>query len=209
MYLAFKRLLDVTVSVIGMLFVSPVFLLIAVAIKLESPGPVFFVQKAVGRGGREFRLLKFRSMVPGSQDDLHKSDLQRNYRIATATSCDSKGRPVFKMALADRSRITRVGRILRRTSLDELPQLWNVLVGDMSLVGPRPALPWEVELYDERERRRLSIRPGLTGLYQVTARNHVDVREMIRIDLEYVRKRSAWLDLELLIRTPRAMFNGM
>ncbi len=209
MYPISKRVLDVCVSASCILLLWPLFLLIAVAIKLDSIGPIFFVQNAIGRNGKVFKLLKFRSMRPGSQDDRHKVSLRHNYFAAKATSHDVDGRPIFKMAMTDTSRITRVGTILRRSSFDELPQFFNVLTGDMSLVGPRPALPFEIELYDEMERQRLAVKPGMTGLYQVTARNRVDVRQMIRIDLEYVSKRSLLFDCILLLRTPRVMFNGI
>ncbi len=204
-----KRFLDVISSVTLLVLSTPLLVLIAVAIKLESAGPVLFVQKAVGLNGREFRLLKFRSMKPGSRDQLHLADLERNIRQSAPTALDSDGRPIFKTALSDANRITCIGRIIRRTSLDELPQLWNVLVGDMTMVGPRPSLPSEVALYNEAQRQRLAVKPGITGLYQVTARNRVPVPEMIRIDLEYARTRSFWLDFKLLVRTPRAMFDGL
>lgn len=208
-YLLCKRALDVVVSVTLLVALAPLGLLIAILIKLDSSGPALFVQTAVGLKGQEFRLLKFRSMLSGSQDATHRADLVRNIQRKTPTTYDEQGRPVFKTALANSTRITRAGRCLRRTSLDELPQLWNVLVGDMSLVGPRPSLPWEAELYDDSQRGRLDVKPGITGLYQVTARNRVPIEEMVRIDLEYVRRRSLWMDMKLLARTPMAMFTGL
>jgi lipopolysaccharide/colanic/teichoic acid biosynthesis glycosyltransferase len=204
-----KRGLDVLVSAALLAALAPLGALIAILIKLDSSGPVLFVQRAVGLNEREFRLLKFRSMIPGSQDAIHRADIARNVRQKTPTTYDEQGRPVFKTAMANTARITRVGRILRRTSLDELPQLWNVLVGDMSLVGPRPSLPWEFELLDPAQRARLEVKPGMTGLYQVTARNRVPVAEMIRIDLDYVRRRSFFMDMKLLARTPLAMLKGL
>jgi lipopolysaccharide/colanic/teichoic acid biosynthesis glycosyltransferase len=197
------------VSATLLVVLAPLGLLIAIIIKLDSRGPALFVQKAIGLKGREFRLLKFRSMMPGSQDATHRADLVRNVQRKTPTTYDEQGRPVFKTAMTNSARITRAGRILRRTSMDELPQLWNVVVGEMSLVGPRPSLPWEVELYDDSQRGRLDVKPGMTGLYQVTERNRVPVEEMIRIDLEYVRRRSFWMDMKLLARTPMAMFTGL
>lgn len=204
-----KRALDVVVSAILLVALAPLGVLIAILIKLESRGPVLFVQRAIGFKGREFRLLKFRSMLPCSQDATHRADVVRNIQQRTPTTYDERGRPVFKTAMVNSSRITRVGRILRRTSMDELPQLWIVLTGDMSLVGPRPSLPWEVELYDDAQRGRLDVKPGITGLYQVMARNRVPVEEMIRIDLEYVSRRTLWMDVKLLARTPVAMFKGL
>jgi lipopolysaccharide/colanic/teichoic acid biosynthesis glycosyltransferase len=208
-YGVLKRLFDVLVSGTLLILFAPLWLLIALLIKLDSRGPVFFVQRAVGKDGRQFRMLKFRSMKPDSQDALHRADVVRNLKQKAPTAHDDQGRPVFKTALVDRTRITRMGNILRRTSLDELPQLWNVFVGEMSLVGPRPSLPWEVALYETWQRERLKVKPGMTGLYQITARNRVAVEEMVRIDIEYVRRRSLWFDLMLLARTPAAMFTGI
>jgi lipopolysaccharide/colanic/teichoic acid biosynthesis glycosyltransferase len=133
----------------------------------------------------------------------------RNYSEGRATAVDEQGRPVFKTAFVDASRITRVGAFLRRSSLDEAPQFWNVLRGEMSVVGPRPALPYEAELYDEGQRRRFSVKPGLTGLYQVSARNRVPIGEMVRLDLEYAERQSLWLDLIIMAKTPVAMFSGI
>jgi len=204
-----KRMLDLAVSLAAIVLLAPVWLLIALLIKLDSPGPVFYTQKAIGLGGREFRLVKFRSMLPDSQRADHQTDLIRNFRQGTPTAYDDEGRPIFKTALVDGKRITRMGRLLRRSSLDEVPQLWSILVGDMSVVGPRPSLPWEAELYDECQRRRFDAKPGLTGLYQVTARNRVSIAEMIRIDLDYIQRQSLWLDLAILVKTPNAMFKGL
>jgi lipopolysaccharide/colanic/teichoic acid biosynthesis glycosyltransferase len=208
-YSVVKRVVDLAVSGVLLVSLGPVWLVIAILIKLDSPGPVFFVQPAIGLNGRTFRLIKFRSMRPGSQDESHRADIERNLKLKSPTGYDAKGRPVFKTAISDRNRITRVGRMLRKTSLDELPQLWNVFAGHMSLVGPRPSLPWEAELYDEWQRERFDVKPGMTGLYQVTARNRVPIEEMIRIDLDYARRRSLWLDIKLLAKTPAAMFHGI
>lgn len=209
MYPISKRLLDIVISSSLLLLLAPFLVVIALAIKLDSSGPILFVQKVVGLSGCEFMLLKFRTMHPGSQDKLHRADIERNVRNQIPTQVDSRGQPIFKTAFCNSKRITRLGRLLRRTSVDELPQLWNVLIGDMSLVGPRPSVPWEVALYSETQRRRLLVKPGMTGLYQVTKRNRVPVDEMIRIDLEYGLKCSLWMDLKLLARTPFAMFNGL
>jgi lipopolysaccharide/colanic/teichoic acid biosynthesis glycosyltransferase len=148
-------------------------------------------------------------MHVGSQRADHRADIVRNLQQETPTAFDKNGNPVFKTALVDGKRITRVGRTLRHSSLDELPQLWSVFVGDMSLVGPRPSLPWEAALYTEEQNGRFAVKPGMTGLYQVTARNRVSIGEMIRIDLQYVRSRSLWLDLKILAKTPVAMFKGL
>ncbi len=208
-YEAIKRLLDLVVSTAVMALLSPLFAAIALAIKLDSAGPIFFVQDVVGKDGNVFRMPKFRSMHPGSNNRAHEACLARNVLQSAAPMIDNSGRPIFKTALLNAKNITRVGRLLRKTSLDELPQLWCVVVGDMSLVGPRPSLPTEVALYQDWQLERLTVRPGLTGLYQVEARNCVPVEEMVRLDVQYVRKRSLALDLAILVRTPLAMFKGM
>src|SRR4051812_21161151 len=156
LYPGMKRVLDVLLTLVLLVVASPVFLLIALALMLESSGPLFYVPRVVGFGGKEFALYKFRSMLPGS-DVEHRAMVEQNFREQTAAASDAAGRPVFKTALAEPGRITAVGRWLRKTSLDELPQLWNVLKGDMSLVGPRPALPYEAALYDDYQRLRFSV----------------------------------------------------
>jgi lipopolysaccharide/colanic/teichoic acid biosynthesis glycosyltransferase len=208
-YEAVKRLLDVIVSVLLLVLFAPVFVIVAVAIKLDSAGPVLFAQTVVGLHGRQFRMRKFRSMHPGAQDETHRGYLSRNVLANAAVATDGAGKPIFKTAMLNPARITRVGRLLRRTSLDELPQLWSVLVGDMSLVGPRPSIPMEVSLYEPWQRERLVVKPGLTGLYQIVARNRVPVEEMVRLDIKYIRSRSIAVDLLILLKTPVAMFNGM
>jgi len=204
-----KRMLDLLISAAFLLLLLPIWLLIAILIKLDSRGPVLFTNIVVGRGGRRFTLYKFRSMHPASNRDDHRQDVVRNYAEGRATAVDDKGMPIFKTALVDASRITRVGKFLRRSSLDEAPQFWNVLRGEMSVVGPRPALPYEAELYDEAQRRRFLVRPGLTGLYQVSARNRVPISEMLRLDLEYADRQSLWLDILIMAKTPVAMFSGI
>lgn len=208
-YFFCKRLLDLVFSAVLLVALAPAWVIIALLIKLDSRGPVLFTQSAVGQHGDEFRLLKFRTMRPGSQQADHRADVLRNMRNNTPTAHDSEGRPIYKTALVDNTRITRVGRYLRKSSLDELPQLWSVFVGEMSLVGPRPALQWEAALYTPEQRRRFEAKPGMTGLYQVTARNRVPIAEMICIDLDYLIQRSLCLDLKLLAKTPFAMFSGL
>jgi len=206
-YTAAKRCLDIVLSIVMLAFSAPVWLFIAALIKWDSVGPVFFVNRAVGQNGKEFLLYKFRSMRCLVPSDVERNDVLRNLFERKPTMYrDSK--PVFKTALSS-GRITRVGRFLRRTSLDELPQLWNILRGDLSFVGPRPSLPDEVALYENWQKQRLFVPQGLTGLYQVTARNRVAIDEMIRIDLAYVRTRSFWLDFKILCKTPFAMFSGL
>lgn len=208
-YRFIKRTLDLLISVAFLFLLLPLWLLIAVLIKLDSRGPVVFSNRVVGKDGRNFTLYKFRSMRPASNQDDHRLDVKRNLLEGRPTTEDDKGRPVFKTALVDASRITRVGKFLRRTSLDEAPQFWNVLRGEMSVVGPRPALPYEAELYDQAQRRRFAVKPGLTGLYQVSARNRVPISEMVRLDLEYAERQSLGLDLLIMAKTPMAMFSGI
>ena len=182
---ALNRALDVAGAGALLLASSPVLGVAALAIKLEDGGPVLYRQIRVGQDGRDFELLKLRTMVVGAE------------RQGAGFAVD-RGDP----------RITRVGRILRRLSIDELPQLWNVLRGDMSLVGPRPTLRYQVERYDERQRRRLDVKPGLTGWAQVNGRAALPWDERIELDLWYVEHRSLWLDLKILARTPLALFRG-
>jgi exopolysaccharide biosynthesis polyprenyl glycosylphosphotransferase len=190
-----KRLFDVVSASGALVLLSPVFAAIALAIKLDSPGPVVYRSWRVGEGGRLFRFLKFRSMVQGA--DAIRESLQHLNEVDG---------PVFKMARDPR--ITRVGAFLRRTSLDELPQLWNVLSGDMSLVGPRPPLEEEVLQYEPWQLRRLSVRPGLTCLWQISGRSHIGFDEWMRLDLEYIERRSFALDIKILLRTVPAVVSG-
>ncbi len=187
-----KRMMDLLGAALGLLLFAPFMFLIALAIKLDSPGPVFFVQERVGLHGRRFRMYKFRSMV---------ADAER--RLAEVAHLNEMTGPVFKTARDPR--VTRVGRVLRRLSLDELPQLFNVLKGEMSLVGPRPPLPREVAKYGPRERRRLSVKPGITCLWQVSGRNKIPFERWVELDLEYVERWSLWLDLKILARTVPAV----
>jgi lipopolysaccharide/colanic/teichoic acid biosynthesis glycosyltransferase len=207
-YQASKRIVDFLFSVLLLIVLAPLWLLLVILIKLDSTGPAYYRQSVVGLNGAEFTMYKFRSMVPNARREDHTVALERNFLEGTPTGSDEKG-PIYKTALTDQSRITRMGRWLRRFSADELPQLWNVVRGDMSLVGPRPALPEETRLYDELQKGRFAVRPGMTGLYQVTARHRVPIEEMVRMDLEYVRKQSFWLDCKILLKTPVAMLAGV
>jgi exopolysaccharide biosynthesis polyprenyl glycosylphosphotransferase len=183
-----KRPLDAAASLLGLLVLSPVFLIVAVLIKLDSPGSVFFRQRRVGKDGSSFVFYKFRSMVQDAEE-LKK-------RLLHLNEVDG---PAFK--ISDDPRVTRVGRFMRRTSLDELPQLWNVLRGDMSLVGPRPPLPAEVEHYEGWQREKLEVVPGITCLWQISGRSHIGFTEWMRLDVEYIRKQSFGLDMKILART--------
>lgn len=193
--LTLKGMVDFLGAAILLLLLSPFFLAAALAVRLSSPGPVFFRQKRCGLNGREFVMYKFRSMVDGA-DELKDSLVEHN---------EMDG-PVFK--IRNDPRMTRVGRLLRRTSLDELPQLINVLKGEMSLVGPRPPLRCEVDSYEDWQRRRLSMRPGITGLWQISGRSNLDFRDWIRMDLEYIDRWSLALDLKILAMTIPAVLLG-
>lgn len=207
-YRTLKRCVDVTGSLLGLILLSPVFAAIAVAIKLDSKGPVFFRQKRVGQYGAVFSFLKFRSMTVECDSGVHKEYIKRFISGEAGTEqLDAKGKKVFKIARD--KRVTRVGGFLRRTSLDELPQILNVLAGKMSLVGPRPPLPYELEAYHLWHRRRIfEAKPGITGLWQVMGRSRLKFDDMVRLDLQYARNRSLWLDLKILARTPGAVFSG-
>ena len=193
---ATKRLMDIVLSAVGMLLLSPVYLAIAAAVKLSSPGPVFFVQTRVGRYGRYFKFYKFRSM---------RQDAEAQ-KAALMTRNESKDGVIFKMK--DDPRITKVGRFLRRTSLDELPQLWNVFIGDMSLVGPRPPVPSEVEKYTLEDRKRLDVIPGITCLWQINGRSEIPFNEQVRLDKEYILAPGIWKDVVILLKTIPAIIGG-
>ncbi len=205
--LGLKRAMDIAGSAIALLFLSPVFAVIAAAIKLSSKGPVFFRQQRLGQYGKSFTFLKFRSMHSGCDVRIHREYVNRF--IAGRVTGDAPGgaKPVFK--IQKDPRVTPVGSFLRRTSLDELPQFWNVLCGEMSLVGPRPPVSYEFRAYDVWHRRRvLEIKPGITGLWQVEGRSRTQFDDMVRLDLKYARAWSLWLDLKILLRTPVAVFTG-
>ena len=195
LYLCFgKRLLDLLGASLGLLLSSPLLLVAAVLIKLESRGPVIYKSIRIGRGARPFTFLKLRSMVDGADQHRHK--------LSHLNETDG---PVFKIA-AD-PRVTRIGRLLRVTSIDELPQLWNVLRGEMSLVGPRPPIAEEVVQYEPWQLRRLDVVPGITCLWQISGRSRIGFQEWMRLDLEYIRHRSFLLDLKILIRTIPAVLS--
>jgi exopolysaccharide biosynthesis polyprenyl glycosylphosphotransferase len=193
--LALKRLIDVSIAAVGLVVLSPIFGIVALAIALSDGTPVLFRQIRVGLHGRPFEVVKFRTMTKDAED-----------RYAEVVARGAIQGPAFKMD--DDPRVIPLGRFLRRTSLDELPQLWNVFRGEMSLVGPRPAPPREVEGYDMWHRRRLSMKPGITGLWQVTARGSNDFDERAELDLAYIDRWSFWLDLKILVRTIPAAFAG-
>ena len=202
--LAVKKIIDYAGSAAALLLFSPVLLAIAAAIKLNSQGSVFFRQERTGLNGKPFMLLKFRSMYTNCDNKKHK-DFIRKYISEQKNAAVEPG--VFK--LKNDLRITPVGKFLRKTSFDELPQFINVLKGEMSLVGPRPPIPYECDLYDTWHRRRLlSCKPGITGLWQVTGRSRTTFDEMVRLDIEYISKWSLWLDIKIILKTPRAVLGG-
>jgi lipopolysaccharide/colanic/teichoic acid biosynthesis glycosyltransferase len=197
-----KRTIDLVVASIFLVLLSPFLLLIALAVRLDSPGPALFRQRRLGRDGREFSMLKFRSMAENASPDLHR-------RYIAQLAGEAPGPPDGPLRkLTGDPRVTRVGAILRRTSMDELPQLLNVLLGQMSLVGPRPAVAYELEHYRREHFERFLVRPGLTGLWQVSGRGRLGLRTMLDLDVEYVRRRSLFLDLKLLLRTPKAILDA-
>jgi lipopolysaccharide/colanic/teichoic acid biosynthesis glycosyltransferase len=203
-----KRIMDLSGSIMMLIVSAPLFLAIALTIKLSSKGPVLFKQKRIGLHGKPFTFLKFRSMYEDSDSSIHE-EYVKQLIAGQAEPKRSKvnGTGVYK--LTEDSRVTPIGFLLRKSSLDELPQFINVLKGEMSLVGPRPPVPYEVEHYDLWHRRRLlEAKPGITGLWQVSGRNRIKFDDMVRLDLRYARMWSPWLDLKILFRTPRAVIQG-
>jgi lipopolysaccharide/colanic/teichoic acid biosynthesis glycosyltransferase len=195
-----KRLLDMLIAGAALLLFSPLWILIGLAIRATSRGPALYRGRVVGKDGKPFTYYKFRTMIAG--DDSHHRQWLKDFVLKDAPYQGGQ----FKV-LSD-PRVTRVGRFLRRFSLDEVPQLINVLRGEMSIVGPRPPVPFEFELYDARARRRLAVKPGITGLYQVSARSQVPFSRMLAIDLDYIQRRSLLLDLQIMFRTIGVMLGG-
>ena len=203
-----KRGMDIAGSMLALIIGAPVFAAIAIAIKATSEGPIFFRQRRIGQHGKAFVFLKFRSMKVGNDASVHKAYVKQLISgKAERHGANGTGQGVFK--LTRDPRITKVGAFLRKTSLDELPQFVNVLKGEMSLVGPRPPIPYEVEAYDVWHRRRLlEAKPGITGLWQVSGRSKVTFDEMVRLDLRYAKTCSPWNDVKILLRTPLAVMLG-
>ena len=191
-----RRTLDIAVAAVVLLLMAPVIAVVALTVRLSSPGPVFFRQRRLGRSMRPFTVLKFRTMRANADSALH-----RDY-VRSLIGTDAPENPpdnLYKLVVDPR--VTKVGRFLRSWSLDEVPQLWNVLRGEMSLVGPRPVIEYEVEQYPDWYLRRFAVKPGLTGLWQVSGRNERTYEEMVRFDVEYAERRSLWMDLRILART--------
>jgi exopolysaccharide biosynthesis polyprenyl glycosylphosphotransferase len=203
---AIKRLIDIVGSAAALLFLAPVFLVVAALVKLSSKGPILFKQERLGQFGKPFTFLKFRSMYVDNDHKVHQTFIKRVIKGEHDGVSEDGNKAVYKMI--NDPRITRIGRIIRRASLDELPQFINVLKGEMSLVGPRPPIAYECEVYDIWHRRRvLEVKPGITGLWQVKGRSRVCFDEMVRLDLQYARNWSLWLDIQILLQTPRALFS--
>ncbi|MCZ8519320.1 MULTISPECIES: sugar transferase [Paenibacillus] len=195
-YLAMKRLIDIAGAIVGLVITAPLFLILAILIKLEDPkGPVFFKQQRVGKNEALFHMFKFRSMVSNAEELL-----------AQLLSQNEVSGHMFKMK--NDPRITRIGRFIRKTSLDELPQLWNVLRGDMSLVGPRPPLPREVKEYSNYHKQRLSVTPGCTGLWQVSGRSQLGFEEMVELDLKYIATRNLFFDIKIIFKTVKVLLGS-
>lgn len=193
LYEVIKRIIDIVASFTGLIVLSPLMLVVSILIKLESKGEVIFKQKRVGLNGKEFYMYKFRSMVINAEE--LKAELESQNEMSG---------PMFKMK--DDPRVTKVGKFIRKTSLDELPQLWNVLKGDMSLVGPRPSLPKEVAQFEDWMHRRLEVKPGLTCYWQVSGRNNIDFEDWMKLDVKYVEERSLWIDIKLIFKTVFVLF---
>ena len=189
--------MDLVLATVALLGLNPLFLIIAVLIVLDSPGPVFFLQSRTGYSGRKFRMMKFRTMVPNASQ--LKAEVQ-HLNLHSEHSIDFKAK--------DDPRVTSVGRFLRRFSLDEIPNLFNVVMGQMSLIGPRPT-SFDINTYPETGYTRLGVRPGITGLWQVSGRSNLDFEDRVRLDLEYIENQSLWLDLKIMVRTPMTVLRGI
>ncbi|AEI45249.1 sugar transferase [Paenibacillus mucilaginosus] len=195
-YLAMKRMIDIVGAIVGLVITAPLFIILAILIKLEDQkGPVFFKQQRVGKNEALFHMFKFRSMVSNAEELL-----------AQLLSQNEVSGHMFKMK--NDPRITRIGRFIRKTSLDELPQLWNVLRGDMSLVGPRPPLPREVKEYSNYHKQRLSVTPGCTGLWQVSGRSQLGFEEMVELDLKYIANRNLFFDIKIILKTVKVLLGS-
>ena len=192
-YEIFKRGIDIIGAGSGLLLLSPVIVVVACAVKFTSKGPIFFSQKRVGKNGKIFDMYKFRSMVVNAEELKEKLAHQ-----------NEMSGPMFKMK--DDPRVTKIGKFIRKTSIDELPQLWNVLKGDMSLVGPRPSLPKEVKQFEKWMYKRLTVKPGLTCYWQVSGRNNIDFEDWMKLDISYVEDRNIWIDIKLIFKTAFILF---
>lgn len=219
-YYVSKRILDFSLALLALIILSPLIVLVAILIKLDSPGPIFFKQDRVSVRLRRtynhitywqritFRCYKFRTMVCNADPSLHKSYIKALIDNDCESMAALQGENTQIRKLIHDSRVTRLGRILRKSSIDEIPQFINVIKGEMSLVGPRPAIPYEVEMYKPWHYQRLETKPGITGLWQVIGRSSVDFDEMVRLDMLYIQKQSFWFDLKIIFLTPWAILSG-
>ncbi len=203
-YAPAKRALDIIVALGLIVLFAPLMLLISIGIRISSPGPVFHRQIRIGKDGKPFRMLKFRSMQVKNNPDLHREYVQ----MLIKQNMDPRALGKTSVKMIGDSRVTGVGKYLRKFSLDELPQFFNVLRGEMSLVGPRPPLPYEYEVYQDWHKQRLNVSPGITGLWQVKAHNTVAFDDMVRLDIEYMQTMNLWLDLKIMALTPIEMIRG-
>lgn len=192
-YYVIKRIIDILGSFFGIIILSPLMIIISVLIKIGSPGPVIFSQDRIGQNSKRFKMYKFRSMVQNAEELLNK-----------LKDKNEMSGPMFKMK--DDPRITKIGKFIRKTSIDELPQLFNVLKGDMSLVGPRPSLPREVDQFSDYHKQRLIAKPGLTCYWQVMGRNNIGFDEWMELDLKYIKERNTWIDIKLIFKTFFVLF---
>jgi lipopolysaccharide/colanic/teichoic acid biosynthesis glycosyltransferase len=217
-YFLIKDSFDVLIALLALVLLSPFMALVALLIVLDTPGSAFFVQKRVGarliKSGKhcywqqvEFPCYKFRTMAQDTDPSLHQAFMKAYIQHENSDKEVEKDADTKVYKLVQDPRVTRLGRFLRKASIDELPQFWNILRGDMSLVGPRPAIPYELDLYSPWHFQRLQAKPGITGLWQVTARSSVEFDEMVALDIEYIRKQSFWLDLKILLKTPFAVLS--
>lgn len=203
----FKRMSDICIAIVATIITLPVWLIIAILVKFDSKGPILFKQERIGMDGRKFLCYKFRTMIANADDSIHRDAYRKNIEGDETANAGDADRPVFGK-VKDDPRITRIGKSLRRSSLDELPQLLNVFIGDMSIVGPRPPIAYEVEEYELWHRKRLDMKPGITGLWQVSGRNRLTFDEMVRADIYYIENWSLLLDVRILFLTLPAMFRG-
>lgn len=217
-YYAVKRIFDVVAASALLIFLLPIMVAVAIMIFVYSPGPIFFIQERVGAirissqrysywKKKNFNCYKFRTMKVNSNSSIHQAYIKALIEKDEARMTALQGAPTQPRKLVNDSRIIRPGKLLRKLSLDELPQLWNVLIGDMSLIGPRPAIPYEVELYKSWYLRRLEAQPGITGLQQVTARCTEDFERQVQLDIDYVDNQSFWLDMKIIFKTPLAVIS--
>lgn len=217
-YYTIKRMMDVVIAFILLILLSPVMIIVAIAIYIYSPGPIFFKQERVGarrhsHGGNlywkrvNFQCYKFRTMKLNADPSIHQAYVKALIENNEAQMTAIQGAPTQPRKLVNDSRIIRPGKLLRKLSLDELPQFWNVLLGDMSLVGPRPAIPYEVEMYKPWHLQRLETQPGITGLQQITARSTSDFDQQVQLDIEYIDNQSLWLDIKIILKTPLSIIS--